>query len=60
MQLKQVKIWANKIDTFTNKYTDAQPSVSCQKEIRGLLGKNDFKIVTSNKVIMHEEVLSIT
>ncbi len=60
MHLKQVKILSDKLDTFTNKYANAQLSASGQKENQKLLEKDVFKVVTLDKIIMLEEVLSST
>lgn len=60
MHLKQVKIVSDKLDTYTNKHADAPLSTSRQKEIQGLLKKDLFKVVTSDKVVMPEEVPSNT
>ena len=61
MHLKQVKIVSDKLEIFTaNKYADAQLSASRQKEIQGLFEKDDFKVVTPNKLVMPEEVQSNT
>ena len=49
---EQVKIVLDKLDTFTNKYADAQLSASGQKQ--GLLEKDVFKVVIPNKVITPE------
>lgn len=48
----------NKLDIFTNKNADIQLSASMQKEIKKLVEKDIFKVVTSNKIIIPEEVLS--
>ena len=61
MHPKQVKIVSDKLETFTaNKYADAQLSASGQKEIQGLLEKDDFKVVTSDKLVMPKKVQSST
>lgn len=49
---------SEKLDTFTNKYVDAQFSISGQEEIYKLLQKDIFKVVSSDKIIMFEEVSS--
>ena len=56
MQLKQVKIMLDKVDTFTNQYVDVQLSVSGQRKISRLLKKDIFKVVTFNKVVTPEKV----
>lgn len=43
-----------------NKYTNTQLSVSGQKKIEKLLEKDEFKDITSNKIVTSEKVLSIT
>ncbi len=60
MHPEQVKILLDKIDTFTNKYVDTQLSTDGQKVIQELLEKDDFKVVTHNKVVTPEEVPSST
>ena len=57
---EQVKIVSDKLDTFTNKHADAQLSASGQKKIQKLLEKGVFKVVTPDKVVIPEEVLSNT
>ncbi len=56
IHLEQVKIVLDKLDTFTNKYADAQLSTSGQKEIQKLVKKDVFKVVTPDKVIMPKKV----
>lgn len=58
MYLEQVRILANKLEIFTNKYADTQLSTFRQNEIEKLLEKNDFKVVTPDKLVMLEKVLS--
>ena len=60
MHLEQVKILSDEIDTFTNKYVDIRLFASGQKEIQRLLEKDDFKVVTPDKVVTPEEVPSST
>ncbi len=51
---------SHKIDTFTNKYLNAQSSTSEQKEIQKLLEKDIFKVVTLDKIVIPEQVISST
>lgn len=51
---------SNKIDTFINKYVNAQLSAFRQKKIQELLKKDDFKVITSNKVVTLKEDPSST
>ncbi len=60
MHPEHVKIMSDKLDIFTNKYADAQLSASGQKEIQKLVTKDVFKVITLDKVIILEEVLSST
>ena len=61
MHSKQVKILSDKLETFiANKYVNAQLSTSGQKKIQGLLEKNDFKVLTLNKLVMPEKIQSST
>lgn len=51
---------SDKIDTFTNKHANAQLPAFGQKEIQGLVGKDDFKVVISDKVVTSQKVPSNT
>lgn len=51
---------SDKLNTFTIKYADAQLSKSGQKKIQKLLEKDIFKVVTLDKVVIHEEVRNST
>ena len=41
---------------FTNKYADVQLSASGYKRIQRLFEKDDFNVVTSNKVVTSEKI----
>ncbi len=60
MHPEQVKFLSNKISTFTNKHANTRLSLSGQKEIQELLEKDDFKVLTPDKVVTPEEVPSST
>lgn len=51
MYIKQVKIILDKLNTFTINNVDTQLFVSNQKKTQGLLKKNIFKIVISEKFL---------
>ncbi len=60
MHPEQVKILSDEIGTFTNNHANARLSASGQKEIQGLLEKDDFKVLTPDKVVTPKEVPSST
>lgn len=58
MHPEQVKIKSNTFDIFINKYADVQLSVSRPKKLQKLLKKDVFKVITLDKIVIPEEILS--
>ena len=48
----------DKLNIFTNKYTNIQLSAFRQKKIEKLFKKNVFKVINSNKIVMPKKILS--
>lgn len=57
MYPKKVKIVLDKLEILTtNKYADTQLSTFGQNEIQRLIKKDNFKVVTPDKLFIPEEV----